>query len=100
MMNMREASVDPAGRTLDCVAQAYGISSARLLAPGRDPLLVEARRVAMLLLAERGMGATHIGRLIRRDHSTVLHHLAVIRQRPTPEEREMLSDLRVATRQP
>ncbi len=76
------------------VAQAYGFSPAALSAPCRDPLRVEARRVAMQLLAEQGVGATHIGQILGRDHSTVLHHLAVLRSRSTPEEQEMLADLR------
>jgi chromosomal replication initiation ATPase DnaA len=80
--------------TLARVAEAYGVSPAALIAPGRNPLLVEARRVTMQLLAERGLGASHIGRVVRRDHSTVLHHLAVLRTSPTPEEQEMLADLR------
>lgn len=81
-------------RLIERVAHAYGISTAALTAPSRAPLLVEARRVAMGLLAERGLGPTHIGRALRRDHSTVLHHLARLRHRPTGEEQEMLADLR------
>ena len=76
------------------VAHAYGFSPAALSAPGRDRLRVEARRVAMQLLAERGLGSAHIGRIIGRDHSTVLHHLALLRAHCTPEEQEMLADLR------
>ena len=76
------------------VAHAYGFSPGALTAPCRDPLRVEARRVAMQLLAEHGLGASHIGRIIRRDHSTVLHHLALLRDRSTPEEQAMLADLR------
>ena len=93
-MNLSTSTYDQAGQTVALVAEAYEISLAELIAPGRDPLHVEARRVAMQLLAERGLGASSIGRVIGRDHSTVLHHLAVLRERPTPEEQEMLSDLR------
>lgn len=77
------------------VAHAYGLTPSALLARRRDPLVVEARRVTMHLLAERGLGPTAIGRVVRLDHSTVLHHLARLRTRPTWEEREMLTALQV-----
>ncbi len=80
------------------VAQAYGVSPATLVSRRRDPLLVEARRVAMGLLAERGLGPCWIGTVLAHDHSTVLHHLAVLREGRSAEEQEMLSDLRVSTR--
>jgi chromosomal replication initiation ATPase DnaA len=95
-MNVSPSTYDLATHTVALVADAYGVSLASLIAPGREPLLVEARRVAMQLLAERGLGASSIGRMVGRDHSTVLHHLALLRQSPTPEEQEMLADLRVA----
>jgi len=84
--------------TVTRVARAYGISPATLLSRRRDPLLVEARRVAMGLLAERGLGPCWIGKVLARDHSTVLHHLAVLREGRSPQEQEMLSDLRASTR--
>ncbi len=95
-----KAPTQPAPReVITQVATAYGFSASALSAPCRDPLRVEARRVAMGLLAERGLGATHIGKLLGRDHSTVLHHLAVLRDRCTPEEQEMLADLRAVVRE-
>ncbi len=83
--------------TVARVARAYGISPATLTSPRRDPVLVEARRVAMGLLAERGLGPCWIGKVLCRDHSTVLHHLAVLQERSSPQEQEMLSDLRAST---
>jgi len=59
-------------RTVVRVARAYGVSPATLVSRRRDPLLVEARRVAMGLLAERGLGPCWITTLLARDHSTVL----------------------------
>ncbi len=85
-------------RTVARVAQAYGVSSTTLISRRRDPLLVEARRVAMGLLAERGLGPCWIGNVLHRDHSTVLHHLAVLREGRSAEEQEMLSDLCVSIR--
>ena len=90
----------PTESLIQHVARAYGVSPATLIAPSRDPLLVEARRVTMGLLAERGLGPTHIGRTLCRDPSTVLHHLARLRQHPTVEEQAMLVDLRALPRVP
>jgi len=80
------------------VAQAYGVSPATLVSRRRDPLLVEARRVVMGLVAERGLGPCWIGKVLHRDHRTVLHHLVVLRPGRSAEEQEMLSDLRVSIR--
>ena len=76
------------------VAGAYALTREELLASDRRPLTVEARRVAMQLLRERGLDVVTIGRIMERDHSTVLHHLALIQQSPTPDERIMLARLR------
>ncbi len=84
--------------TVARVAQAYGISPTTLTSRRRDPLLVEARRVAMGLLAERGLGPCWIGKVLHRDHSTVLHHLAVLREQRSAQEQEMLCDLRASSR--
>jgi len=84
--------------TVARVAHAYGVSPATLVSRRRDPLLVEGRRVAMGLLAERGLGPCWIGKVPHRDHSTVLHHMVVLREGRSAEEQEMLSDLQVSIR--
>jgi hypothetical protein len=60
---------------LDHVAFTYGISLQQLRSKRRDLLTVEAKRVAIHLLAASGQGASAIGRLMCLHHSTVLHHL-------------------------
>ncbi len=72
------------------VADAFGVTTHRLTGPGRLPEMVDARKVAIWLLARRGLGPTAIGRLIGRDHSTVLHHQCI---RLSDEQRIMLADL-------
>lgn len=76
------------------VARAYEVSPEELLGPSRLPYLVEGRRVVMALLHEHGLGASAIGHLIGRDHSTVVHHLKMMKSALTWEEREMLTRLR------
>ncbi len=99
MLTVTSASTPSwSSRTVARVAQAYGVSHTTLISRRRNPLLVEARRVAMSLLAERGLGPCWIGKVLARDHSTVLHHLAVLREGRSAEEQEMLSDLRVSIR--
>lgn len=48
--------------TVARIAQAYGISPTTLTSRRRDSLLVETRRGAMALLAERGLGPCWIAR--------------------------------------
>ncbi len=80
------------GHTVACAARAYDVSPATLLFRRHDPLLVEARRVAMGLLAEWGLGPCWIGKVLHRDHSTVLHHLAVLREGRSVEEQGMFRE--------
>jgi hypothetical protein len=72
------------------VADTFGVSPEYLTGPSRVPELVDARKVAIRLLARRGLGSTAIGRLIGRDHSTVLHHQHVPL---TDEQRIVLVEL-------
>jgi len=87
-----------ASSTGACLAQAYGNSPAALISRRRDPLLVEARRMAMALLADCGRGPCWMGTALHRAHRTVLPHLAVLREHRAAQEQEMLSDLRVSIR--
>jgi len=71
------------------VAQAYGVSPATLVSRRRDPLLVEARRVAMGLLAERGLGPGQSHLNEREVHCTegVREENERIMMTPTPDVR-------------
>ncbi len=64
---------------VDQVAGYYGFTRAQLLSRRRTAPLVLARQVAMHLLRQEGLTASHIGQLLRRDHSTVLHGDARVR---------------------
>lgn len=56
------------------VCAEYEISQDVLLNHRKHPLHVEARQVAIVLLTKRGMSRSAIGRVMRRDHSTVHYH--------------------------
>lgn len=79
------------------VCTYYDLAPHRVLSRARDPLLVEARTVAMRLLVEDlGMGPSAVGRVTGRDHSTVLHHMGRLASSHvwTQEACEALADLR------
>lgn len=80
--------------TLAVVAHLYETTPARIVAPGRGPYLVEARRVCCQILYERDCGVSAIARVVNRDHSTVLHALRCLERRLSREEWDMLCEAR------
>ena len=66
---------------IDRVAGYYGLTRGQLLSRRRTAHIVLARQMGMHLLRAEGLTASHIGRLLRRDHATVLHGDARIRHR-------------------
>jgi hypothetical protein len=65
---------------VDAVATYYGLTRRLLLSPCRTAPVAQARQVAMYLLREQGLSYSTVGRLLRRDHATVLYGCARIRQ--------------------
>ncbi len=58
---------------LDGVAATFGVTADRLRGPRRDGRLCAARNVAYYLLRElTDHSTTEIGRILNRDHSTVI----------------------------
>ena len=85
----RRAQRAEARRIRQAVADAYLLTPAQLRCPRRPALLAEARQVAMYLMPRRlrwplptrttAFPCARIGRLLGgRDHSTVMHGVAVI----------------------
>lgn len=62
-------------RIIHSVLVAHGISRADLLSTCRDSDLVMARKSAARSLRAAGFGTYHIGRILRRDRSTIEHYL-------------------------
>jgi len=86
---LQRAQLAEARRIRQTVADAYTLTPALLRCPRRPALLAEARQVAMYLMRLRlrwplparttAFPCTRIGRLLGgRDHSTVMHGVAVI----------------------
>jgi len=89
---LRRAQLAEGRRIRQAVAAAYILTPAHLLSPCRVAALAEARQVAMYLMRTRltwplptrngAFPATRIGQMLGgRDHSTVLHGVAVIAAR-------------------
>ncbi len=94
LRRLRRAQCAEARRIRQTVADTCLLTPARLRAPCRAAALAEARQVAMYLMRTRltwplptrngAFPATRIGRLLGgRDHSTVMHGVAVIAARLT-----------------
>ena len=65
----------PEGVILHHVARYYGVQVAQLLSRNRAVYVCYARMAAAGLLRTQGYSVSHIGRILERDHSTVLHSL-------------------------
>lgn len=66
----------PSAEIMDAVAQITGYSVAQLVGERRDGPVVTARWAAILLCRERlACSLPFLGRIFRRDHTTILHAL-------------------------
>jgi len=92
LRRLRRAQFAEAHRIRQAVAVTYTLTPAHLLSPCRVAVLAEARQVAMWLMRtrltwplptrNRAFPCARIGRLRgHRDHSTVMHGVAVIAAR-------------------
>lgn len=92
LRRLRRAQIAEATRIRRVVAANYLLTPAHLLSPCRVATLTEARQVAMWLMPtrllwpmpthNRAFPCARIGQLLgHRDHSTVLHGIAVITAR-------------------
>lgn len=69
------ARVATTNRIIEDVADEYGLTVEALRARSRISPLPEARREVMARLWERGLTTAEIGRLVGRDHCTVIYSL-------------------------
>ncbi len=92
LCRLRRAQIAEATRIRRVVADNYRLTPAHLLSPCRVAVRAEARQVAMWLMQtrltwplptrNRAFPCARIGRLLgHRDHSTVMHGVAVIAAR-------------------
>jgi len=60
---------------IDAIAQEHGYTVEDILGKSRLKHLVSVRRLCVLMLRDCGYSTTEIGRLMDRDHSTIVHAL-------------------------
>lgn len=63
------------------VAAEYGVSAVDILGPSRERVVSIPRQEAMRRAYEDGLTLAEIGRALGRDHTTVMHGIAVARLR-------------------
>jgi chromosomal replication initiation ATPase DnaA len=78
-----EALVDSLGMTprqanllqVEAIAKAHCFTLEDILGPRKFKPLVAVRRKCAVMLREKGHTMTEIGRILRRDHTTIVHAL-------------------------
>ena len=78
-----------AEQVLSAVARHYGLATEQILGRNRTAAVALARQVTMyLLVSELGMSPTGAGRFLEgRNHSTVIHGVAKVRQAVQNDDR-------------
>lgn len=76
--------VDAAAKMRDIIAQvsrATGVSADAILGDSRVANIAAARQMVMSIAQRQGMSTTRIGKLLQRDHTTVMHGIAAHEKR-------------------
>lgn len=60
---------------IDAIAQEFDYTVEDIIGKSRLKHLVAVRRLCLMMLRKRGYSTTEIGRLINRNHSTIVHAL-------------------------
>jgi hypothetical protein len=60
---------------VSAIAQQHGYTVRDILGPSRRKHLVHVRRLCILMLRRKGYSTSEIGRVLDRDHTTIVHAL-------------------------
>lgn len=60
---------------IDSIASEYGYNRDDILGPRKFKVLVEIRHHCIKVFREKGFSTTEIGRIMKRDHSSIVHAL-------------------------
>lgn len=60
---------------IDAIAELYGYTVDDILGKSKLKALVAVRRKCAVMLRDKGHTMTEIGRILRRDHTTIVHAL-------------------------
>jgi len=66
---------------VEAIAKAHKFTLEDILGPRRFKPLVDVRRKCAVMLREKGYSTTEIGRILNRDHSTIVTALKIMAQK-------------------
>ena len=83
----KEVLIDTRGMTprqanileMEVIARKYGYTAEDVIGKNRQKQLVSVRRQCVVMLREKGYSTTEIGRIMNRDHSTIVHALQMVK---------------------
>lgn len=78
-------------KTINLVCKIHDISKSHLLGGARGVLAIKARRCLSVALRAGGWSLPRIGKLMNRDHTSVLHNLRQFEKKATEDERKAAS---------
>lgn len=64
------------------IALQHGFTAEEVISPCRSATLVKARQECIIMFRDRGYSVTEIGRIMRRDHTTIVHTLQRVQKLP------------------
>lgn len=64
---------------IDAIAELYGYTVEDILGKSKVGPLIKVRRMCVLRMRNKGYSTLAIGRIMNRDHSTIVHSLQKIR---------------------
>jgi chromosomal replication initiation ATPase DnaA len=64
---------------MDAIAELYGYTVEDILGKSKVGPLMKVRRMCVLRMRNKGYSTLAIGRIMNRDHSTIVHSLQKIR---------------------
>lgn len=62
-------------KIIETIAGKYGYTTEDILGPRRFKVLMEVRYECIKIFRQRGYSMTEIGRIMKRDHSSIIHAL-------------------------
>jgi chromosomal replication initiator protein len=71
---------------IDAIAELYGYTLEDILGKSKLKALVAVRRKCIVWLREKGYSTTEIGRIMNRDHTTIVHALQKVAAATEMEE--------------
>ncbi len=71
---------------IDAIAELYGYTAEDILGKSKLKKLVEVRRKCVVWMRGKGYSTTEIGRIMNRDHTTIVHALQKVAAAAEMEE--------------